>query len=45
MRRVLEKNCPECHWVTVTDADGRRRIEMRWGSPQSAAQAKPRRAA
>jgi hypothetical protein len=23
-------NCPECRWVSVTDANGRQRLEMRW---------------
>ncbi len=22
--------CPECRWVPVVDANGRRRLEMRW---------------
>jgi hypothetical protein len=28
MREV--KDCPECRWVPVVDAAGRRRLEMRW---------------
>jgi hypothetical protein len=24
------KDCPECRWVSVVDAAGRRRLEMRW---------------
>jgi hypothetical protein len=27
--RVAE--CPQCRWVPVVDATGRRRLEMRWG--------------
>ena len=25
--------CPECRWVPVVDANGRRRLEMRWVLP------------
>jgi hypothetical protein len=28
---MREKDCPECRWVSVVDASGRRRLEMRWG--------------
>jgi hypothetical protein len=27
---MRKRNCPECHWVTVDDGSGRRRVEMRW---------------
>jgi len=27
---VREKDCPECRWVSVVDAEGRRSLEMRW---------------
>ena len=26
-------DCPECRWVPVVDAQGRRRFEMRWQVP------------
>ena len=25
--------CPECRWIPVVDASGRRRLEMRWDLP------------
>ena len=30
---MREKNCPECRWVSVVDASGRRRMELRWAMP------------
>jgi hypothetical protein len=27
------KSCPECRWVSVVDAVGNRRLEMRWQPP------------
>ena len=30
---MRDKMCPECHWVPVVDAKGRRRLEMRWLPP------------
>jgi hypothetical protein len=33
---VREKDCPECRWVTVVDASGRRHLEMRWNLPVAA---------
>ncbi len=30
---MRDKMCPECRWVPVVDAKGRRRLEMRWESP------------
>jgi hypothetical protein len=42
---VREKNCPECQWVSVVDAAGRRRIEMRWNPPVVGSQAPVARAA
>jgi hypothetical protein len=30
---MRDKEFPECRWVTVVDADGRRRLEMRWHLP------------
>jgi hypothetical protein len=30
---MREKNYPECRWVPVVDATGRRRLEMRWMPP------------
>ncbi|WP_280790575.1 hypothetical protein [Blastococcus sp. CT_GayMR20] len=39
------KNCPECHWVFVVDAAGRRHLEMRWQPLVGASQAKAARAA
>jgi hypothetical protein len=27
------QQCPECRWVPVVDAAGRRRLEMRWVQP------------
>jgi hypothetical protein len=26
-------SCPQCRWVPVVDATGRRRLEMRWDQP------------
>ncbi|WP_255600030.1 hypothetical protein [Blastococcus sp. LR1] len=34
MREI--KDCPECRWVPVVDAAGRRRLEMRWVSAVAA---------
>jgi hypothetical protein len=31
---MRDKGCPECRWVSVVDASGRRRVEMRWVAPQ-----------
>jgi hypothetical protein len=28
-----ERNCPQCHWVSMVDGSGRRRLEMRWALP------------
>jgi hypothetical protein len=39
------KNCPDCYWVSVVDASGRRHLEMRWQSPVVATQARVARAA
>jgi hypothetical protein len=36
---MREKNCPECRWVSVMDAAGNRRLEMRWQPPVVAPQA------
>jgi hypothetical protein len=33
---VRNKECPECHWVPVVDAHGRRHLEMRWNLPIAA---------
>jgi hypothetical protein len=33
---MREKECHECRWVSVTDASGRRRLEMRWQLPVGA---------
>jgi len=30
---MLNDSCPECRWVPVVDAAGRRRVEMRWNRP------------
>jgi hypothetical protein len=30
---MRDEEFPECRWVTVVDADGRRRLEMRWHLP------------
>ena len=30
---MRDKEFPECRWVTVVDADGRRGLEMRWHLP------------
>jgi hypothetical protein len=30
---MRERLCSECHWVSVVDGAGRRRMEMRWGRP------------
>ena len=30
---MREKMRPECRWVPLVDAQGRRRLEMRWESP------------
>jgi hypothetical protein len=27
---MRDLGCPECRWIPVVDADGRRRLEMRW---------------
>lgn len=43
---MRNKECPECRWVPVVDANGRRNLEMRWDLPIAApAQASVRRAA
>jgi hypothetical protein len=43
---VRTDNCPECRWVAVVDANGRRRLEMRWSLPIAApAEESVRRAA
>jgi hypothetical protein len=43
---VREKDCPECRWVTVVDAGGRRHLEMRWSLPVTVPAEEPvRRAA
>ena len=34
---------PTCHWVPVTDASGRTRLEARWNAP-AGAKATPRAA-
>ena len=33
---MRDKESPECRWVTVVDADGRSRLEMRWRPPVAA---------
>ena len=33
---MRDKLCPECRWVPVVDAKGRRRLEMRWDPPAAA---------
>ena len=41
---MRDKKCPDCSWVPVVDATGRRRLEMRWQVPAQAvvpAQAQP----
>jgi hypothetical protein len=35
---------PQCRWVPVVDAAGRRSLEMRWSTPAPAAQPAPRTA-
>ena len=30
---MRDKKCPDCSWVPVVDATGRRRLEMRWQLP------------
>jgi hypothetical protein len=30
-------NGPVCHWIPVTDASGRVRMEMRWSTPDQLA--------
>ncbi|MGY1823548.1 hypothetical protein [Geodermatophilus sp. SYSU D00079] len=30
---MRSENCPECRWVPVVDASGRRHMEMRWVTP------------
>ncbi len=45
MTYVLDKTNPECHWVAVIDAAGRRRMEMRWVSASPALAVELRRAA
>jgi hypothetical protein len=42
---MRDKECPECKWVAVVDAAGRRRIEMRWASPVAPAAEPASRAA
>ena len=36
---MRDEKFPECRWVTVVDADGRRRLEMRWHLPVLTTQA------
>ena len=31
--QMFDSQCPECRWVPVVDAAGRRRLEMRWDRP------------
>jgi len=38
---MRERLCSECHWVSVVDGAGRRRMEMRWGRPDAAVVALP----
>jgi hypothetical protein len=40
---MRELGCPECRWVSVVDANGRRRLEMRWqlSGPVTAVPAAP----
>ena len=42
---MRSKECPECRWVSVVDAAGRRRLEMRWESPVAPTQARGGQAA
>jgi hypothetical protein len=30
---AIQENGLSCHWVSVTDAEGRARMEMRWSTP------------
>ncbi len=30
---MRDEEFPQCRWVAVVDADGRRRLEMRWHVP------------
>ena len=36
---MRDEGFPECRWVTVVDADGRRRLELRWHLPVVTTQA------
>ncbi len=38
---MREVTCPQCRWVPVVDASGRRRLEMRWLRPAPAATVAP----
>ena len=42
---MREKLCPECTWVAVVDASGRRHMEMRWQPPAGTSHGKVARAA
>ncbi|MGY1691511.1 hypothetical protein ACI79I_15435 [Geodermatophilus sp. SYSU D01105] len=31
---MRDEKCPECRWVSVVDASGRRHMEMRWNAAE-----------